>query len=48
MTTAPDKAATDKRLAWVAPAWRTLDVEETAFNPGQRLDGGRQVDCTLS
>lgn len=43
-----EQPATDKRVEWIAPEWRTLDLSETAFNPGQRRDGSSQVDCTLS
>lgn len=48
MTIETEQPVTGRRIAWIAPEWRTLDLSETAMHPGGGGDGGFRRDCTLS
>ena len=38
----------DTRLEWIEPAVTTLQLSETAGNPGRGGDRGPYIDCTRS
>lgn len=48
MNDADGTNTTIAKKIWVEPTLQKLEVEETAFRPAQRGDGGAQADCRLS